>query len=295
MHTNSSNTSYVTGFNQAFNPWGDGNSPDNEDILPLILFGDRDTRTQNNETSFDLIVRGSLFDLPAGSVRSAFGGTLRKKKVDMTQETLGLNSNSGTQGNTGTGIGTGIQVSDLLAEQDIESVFAEVFVPVLSGTPGFYDLSISAAVRRDTYRGDGIAFQQLFGQEVGGNAADSVKFSDTTHSFGIVWSPIEALRIKYDRSTAFIAPNLLQVFEPELQRPALNVQNPGDGTWYLAPPLDGFCDFLSPCVRLTDPVTQLVGGNTASQATDFDSRQVQYRITVRQRVLVRCLLQRTRL
>ena len=263
LQTNSADSSYVTGFNQAFNPWGDGNSPDNADVLPLIFFGDRPNTTENKDRSFDVVVRGSLFDLPAGTVRTSLGGSLRKKEVDLIQETLGRNSNAGSQSSTGTDIGTGIDISELSAEQDIESLFAEVFVPVISGAPGFYDLSLSAAVRRDTYKGEGITFQQLGGQEVGGTQADSVNFSDTTHSFGVVWSPFEALRIKYDRSTAFVAPDLLQVFEPELQRDAFNTRNPGDGTWYLAPPLDGFCDDprFDPCVRLDGPIIQSVGGN----------------------------------
>ncbi len=261
LQTNSARFSYVSGFNQAFNPWGDGNSPDNADVLSQIFLGDRDNRTENKENSFELIVRGSLFDLPAGTVRTSLGGSLRKKNVHMMQETLSQDSNSGTQAATGIGLGTGIQVSGMDAEQDIESVFAEVFVPILSGVRGFYDLSVSAAIRRDTYKGDGITLQQLGGQEVGGTPAESVKFSDNTHSMGLVWSPIDALRIKYDRSTAFVAPDLMQVFQPELEREAFGIANPGDGTYYFAPPLDFLCARFSPCVVLDAPFIQSVGGN----------------------------------
>ncbi len=269
--TNSVNSDYLLGSHR-FNPWGDGNAPSNRlptdpanpngpTVFDTVFPGDRSTRTRNTDADATLLFRGSLIELPAGDARMAIGATLRRKELAQEQDTFGLNAPM--QASLGTSVG--LNVADLFADERLTSVYAESLIPLLKSDRFPGKLSIVAAVRRDDYDVDGSSRILLGNTVFGGERVAGVSFGDTTRMSGLIWSPSPQFRIKVDRSTAFVAPTALAVFEPQGSRPASWVIDPGTGTAYVVTNLQDRCPLLAPnaeCILIDEPVTDYFGGNT---------------------------------
>jgi len=157
---------------QAFNPFGAGNSAAVLDAIYTGIFNPfATTRTRGGTVQAD----GSLFDLPGGEMRLAFGAEYVRYTI------LG-----------GSRQGAAASPAFLLQKQsrNQESAFAELFVPVFgseNAIAGVQRLDFSAAVRYDDY------------SDVG----------DTTNpKFGINWSPVDGLLLKGSYGKSFRAPGL---------------------------------------------------------------------------------------
>jgi iron complex outermembrane recepter protein len=157
---------------RAFNPFGGGNSQAVLDAIYTGIFNPfATTRTRGGTVQAD----GSLWDLPGGEMRLAFGAEYLRYTI------LG-----------GSRQGAAASPAFLLQKQsrNQESAFAELFVPVFgSGNAmrGLQRLDLSAAVRYDDY------------SDVG----------DTTNpKFGLNWSPLEGLLLKASYGKSFRAPGL---------------------------------------------------------------------------------------
>lgn len=137
------------------------------------------------------IVDGDLFELPAGMVKVALGAeylheTFRTQKGDIVP---------GSQNGGFSGLSIGASAIIPAApglpvfspSRNVKSAFGEVVVPVLSNTPLFNELTLSASGRYDEY-------------------------SDFGHTFnpklGLTWKPIEQLRLRAQWGKSFAAPSL---------------------------------------------------------------------------------------
>jgi iron complex outermembrane receptor protein len=156
----------------AFNPFGGGNSQAVLDAIYSGIFNPfATTRTTGGTAQAD----GSLWELPGGDARLAFG-------AEYLRYTIVGGSRQGAAANP----------SFLLQKQsrNQESAFAELFVPVFGDSnaiSGVHRLDLSAAVRYDDY------------SDVG----------DTTNpKFGLNYAPIEGLVFKGSYGTSFRAPGL---------------------------------------------------------------------------------------
>jgi outer membrane receptor protein involved in Fe transport len=101
-------------------------------------------------------------------------------------ETVSDNSTLGFDG--------GSKVSDATGKYDVWDVFGEVSIPILQGKAFAEELTFDAAFRYSDY------------STVGGN---------DTWKLGAVWAPIEALRVRANRSQAVRAPNIFELFSPD--------------------------------------------------------------------------------
>lgn len=86
------------------------------------------------QTSYDLRFEGPVIDLPAGEVRASFGGNYTEQsfRLKLDQDVRDYDA-------------TMIVARDAPASRNIESIFAEVFVPVVPM------LDLNLALRRDNY------------------------------------------------------------------------------------------------------------------------------------------------
>lgn len=128
-----------------------------------------DTRTEIY--GFGLKADGDLFELPAGALKLAIGAESRWESY---RESF-LN-------------GAGLR--EVASNRDVQSVFAEVLLPVFSSAnrrPGFERLQLSAAARYDDYGGLGSSFDP---------------------KVGVLWSPIPDLALRASFGTSFRAPLL---------------------------------------------------------------------------------------
>lgn len=118
--------------------------------------------------SIDAKVDGSLFALPGGDAKIAFGGSLRYE--DFRHDVPYRNSSEPVS-------------------RKIAAVFGEVFLPVVgedNNIPLVRSLTVTGALRYDHY------------SDFGGT---------TNPRLGLAWSPVEGLNVRGSYSTSFRAPN----------------------------------------------------------------------------------------
>ncbi|MCG8464366.1 MAG: TonB-dependent receptor [Xanthomonadales bacterium] len=166
-----------------------------EGCVPLNLFGGVGTITQDqldyvssalNDRSttkrqvLNASVSGDLIDLPAGPLATAFGYEFRKEEFTFTPD-----SGKATDAVTGS---TGGPTN---GEYDVDSLFIEVQIPILSGLPGVELLEIGGGFRYDDYSTIGDT----------GNFQGSIR-----------WQPIKSVLIRGSYSEVFREPNVAELF-----------------------------------------------------------------------------------
>lgn len=134
------------------------------------VVNDRDVRSSVGGS--ELHLDGPLFELPAGSVRLALGGEVRKESFRQV-------------------FGSSAFASDTTsAQRTVTSLYGELAIPLFSPAnrrPGLEALQISAAARYDRYSHTGSSFDP---------------------KVGLLWSPLTGLNLRGSYSTSFRAPLL---------------------------------------------------------------------------------------
>jgi outer membrane receptor protein involved in Fe transport len=82
-----------------------------------------------------------------------------------------------------------------------EDAFAEVIVPVVSDRPFFQELTLEAGYRRSHYEID---------------FPGSPQFNANSYKIGGTWQPVEALKFRGNWQQAVRAPNIVELFAPEV-------------------------------------------------------------------------------
>jgi iron complex outermembrane receptor protein len=126
-------------------------------------------------------ISGSLFELPAGAVKSALGMHIRKEELDDQPGAQAATSNY--WGSTTAGRTAG---SDTLKE-----VFGEVEVPILKGATLAESLSLNLSGRFSDYDSYG---------------------TNSTYKAGLNWQVIPSIRLRVSQGTSFRAPALYELY-----------------------------------------------------------------------------------
>jgi len=174
----------------AFNPFGDGSNT-NPATLEKIR-GDQRFGTNAELWSGNVTVDGTLFHLPGGGIKLAVG-------TDYREETWGRFSDA----NTGPAL--------VPFTREVVAFFGELFIPLFDEAnrrSGLERLIVSAAVRYEDYSGFG---------NIGGT---------TNPKFGLLWSPVEDLRLRASYGTSFKAPNLPDLDESRTGRSGFPISDP---------------------------------------------------------------------
>jgi outer membrane receptor protein involved in Fe transport len=138
--------------------------------------------TEFEERTASGSIDGPLFKLPYGTVKAVFGVEYRRQEIEDTPD---ANSIAGNLFNlTSSAVTKG---SDTVRE-----AFTEVEVPVLEGLPGANALTATGSYRFTDYNSFG---------------------SDTTYRYGVVFSPIKEITLRFNRGTSFRAPALFEQFQ----------------------------------------------------------------------------------
>jgi outer membrane receptor protein involved in Fe transport len=166
----------------AFNPFGNtGNNATVTDFVTQTLF----QRATSRIAQWDARINGDLFEIPAGTVKLAFGGGMfnevgeyRPDQATKDGNTVGFNQSLPFRG-----------------ERDVGSVFAEVAIPVFSeekNIPLFHAFEIRAAGRFDDY------------SDFGDTENPRVSFK---------WQPVdETITLRGSYGTSFQAPNFDRLY-----------------------------------------------------------------------------------
>jgi len=142
-------------------------------------------RTKGNtlydESTVNASVSGPLFDLPYGTVTSAFGVEYRRAEIDDTPDPnsvadnlFGFTSSRPTRGT-----------------DSVSEVFAEVEAPLLASLPGAQELTLNLSGRYTDYDSYG---------------------ADTTWKVGLLWTPVSWVSFRASRGTSFRAPALFEQY-----------------------------------------------------------------------------------
>ena len=150
-------------------------------------------RTENSTGDITGSIAGNLFDLPAGPLSFATGGTYRTASLDMTSNADPTNppDATGLRGvvanahyyltNQGTANG----------DVSINEVFVEFGIPVIKDKPLTQSLDLNAAIRASDYSTTG---------------------SETPWKFGAVWRISDGLMVRATRSEDIRAPTLYDLY-----------------------------------------------------------------------------------
>lgn len=126
-------------------------------------------------------VTGSLFKLPYGDVKGAFGAEFRKNKIDDTPSLDSQNNNLYNLTSSAPTRGSD-QATDF---------FGEIEVPVLKNLPLAKELTVNASTRYADYKSYG---------------------SDSTYKFGAIWAPASWITLRGSNGTSYRAPALYEQF-----------------------------------------------------------------------------------
>lgn len=156
-------------------------SPNDLNVLRSLL-EEAGASERNTTGSVTASADGSVWDLPAGPIKLAFGGEYRTERANTWQAIPDSSA---------------VNLS-LLGKfnRDTEAVFAETRVPLLSerqAVPLIHSLDLSLAARYDTY------------SDMGGH---------TSPGYGIIYRPEKWLILRGSRNNAFRAPGLQQLYRP---------------------------------------------------------------------------------
>lgn len=163
--------------------------------VPLNLFGGPGTITQDmldyigadlvdtsrsRQDVFTAAVAGDLFELDAGTVGAAIGYEYRREEFVNTPDSAKQKDEA--TGNTGAGVSGAYQVN---------SLFTEINMPLLSGVTGAELLELKMGARYDNF------------SSFGGN---------TTFQSGIKWMPIDGLLVRGTYGEVFRAPSINELY-----------------------------------------------------------------------------------
>ena len=194
----------------AINPFGDLTPYFNEALLAASL---------NEQKRFDALLRGGVWAMPAGEVRLLLGYS--------RHETV-LRSQSEFQ----VGVVDSSPIGDIdtfhtNAQRANQALYAEALVPLADM------LTLSLSTRWDSYNKPEVEYRDS--EEELGTAEDiSDPGTKTTRGAGLVFTPIDDIRLRVNAQTAFVAPQLNQILRRTSERTAtgfrgLLIQNP-DGS-----------------------------------------------------------------
>lgn len=149
----------------------------------------------------------TYFELPGGAVGFAFGGEIRREEAvaryDAWQRGVipaGSPFPAGTllseiSGNASLTFRPQLGIKDEIGDYDVSDAFIEVSMPLLAGAPLARELTVDAAVRWSDYSTIG--------------RTESWKAN-------LVWAPIDALAFRGGVSRSVRAPNVTELFGPEI-------------------------------------------------------------------------------
>ncbi|OHE85175.1 MAG: TonB-dependent receptor [Lysobacterales bacterium RIFOXYA1_FULL_69_10] len=150
-----------------------------QEMLDFILFTAQDAY-QGRSESFTANLSGELFELPGGMMGFAAGVESRKESGFDRPDAFvaaGYTSGNGRQPTEG--------------GYDLDEIYGELLIPLLSDVPGAQLLEFSVATRYSDYS----------------------NFGDTINSkFGFKWKPVDDLLVRGNWAEGFRAPPLLTLF-----------------------------------------------------------------------------------
>ncbi|WP_077337865.1 TonB-dependent receptor [Pseudocolwellia agarivorans] len=187
----------------AINLFGDG-SVQLANLNELIYINDNGNR-EGTQEGYLLSLNGSIYDLPAGSAKFSVGAERRTDGIDFKNYRL---NPIGGRANP--------ELDGFVPETENTAYYAELYLPLINkkmNIPFVETFSVQLATRYDKYDYEG-AFNGLPATPDEELELVSKSFSDSVNRVGLLWYPIEDLKITYSWSEGFLAPTIVELFDP---------------------------------------------------------------------------------
>ena len=170
--------------------------------------------SKNEQTQFEALARGNLFNAPGGPVALVVGYDFREDVLDSFKEFL-----AGDFLDFGTPTGT--SNFNTRISRDNSSGFVEGLIPLIGSNnamAGVRRLNLTFSGRYDSYSDVQVEYRQgESGQSTSVDAADPG--SEFTWSAGLVYEPGTSVRFRGNFSTSFVAPQLNQLLSQTRRLP----------------------------------------------------------------------------
>lgn len=151
------------------------------DDVRNFLFGTETGNTVYKQRTFEGVITGDLFEMPAGVVGAAFGLQYQQDEIVDTPGAETLRAN--TWGQTSAGITTG--------KSNTRAVFGELQVPLLADMPFAERLDLTVSARYTDVSSYG---------------------SDSTYKAGLNWLVSDGFRVRASQGTSFRSPALYELY-----------------------------------------------------------------------------------
>lgn len=184
-------TPYTAARDGFFNPFNGIAGGNNANVVAAIGSGRVWSRIRSRVAAVNVQADGALLQLPGGALKLAVGASARREGLVRTGQNF-LSTPAPAPISNATD-----------AERDVVAAYAEARVPLFgpdNARPGFQRLELSLAGRVEHY-------------EVAGSTANP--------SVGVVWEPVDGLRLRSTFSRSFRAPALREQFDPATVNPTL--------------------------------------------------------------------------
>ena len=198
-------------------PWGD--------LSPYISKEPLMAESENGESRLEGFVSGDVMAMPGGMARALAGFSLNTVSLEtVTEFPVGLIESS--------------PVSDVAefntsAERTNSSIFFELAMPLVgagNSTPGMEAVTVSVSGRNDNYDTPDITYTDADGVTTGAEGIASIG-GETTMGLGVSYLASESFRIRLNRETSFVAPQLNQL----LLETTEGISAPFRGLWLIQP------------------------------------------------------------
>ncbi len=137
--------------------------------------------TTYKESTFNFNTAGTLFSLPYGKARGAFGAEYRRAEID---DTPSINMQTSNVYNFSSATIT-------RGKDAVREIYGELEFPLLAGLKGAEELTVNVSGRWTDYKSYG---------------------SDTTYKLGLLYTPVKWLTLRGAQGTSYRAPALFEQF-----------------------------------------------------------------------------------
>ena len=211
------------------NPFGD---------LTSYIVEDLSTISANEQTQFEAFARGELFEVGGGTVAVSVGYDYRHDVLDTLSEFFSPSSSGCSALGCPDDSPAGNAAFNTRIERDTHAAFFEGSVPLVreaNARPGIDSLTVTFSGRYDSYSNVDVEFRDDESGEAGVDKP-SDPGAEFTWSFGVAYRPNEALELKADTRTAFVAPQLNQLIQKTKERSPAGAFR---GLYFIAPDSQG--------------------------------------------------------
>ncbi|MCY3605404.1 MAG: TonB-dependent receptor [Gammaproteobacteria bacterium] len=174
--------------------------------------------SSNEQTQFEALARGELFNAPGGAIAMVVGFDYRSDVLDSFSEfhSTVCSLRTSCEGESP----VGAQAFNTRIERETQAGFFEGLIPLIgsdNAMSGVQRLNITFSGRYDSYSGVEVQYRESQSGEAGTDEPADPG-SEFTYSTGIVYRVNDTVQFKADRQTSFVAPQLNQLLQRTQER-----------------------------------------------------------------------------